>query len=318
MASATITTSTTEDPVGAQRFRDADQQLWRRCGLEPTERWVAIDAPRTTLRVLEIGAGSPTVFIGGTAGTGAFWAPLIRELGSRRALIVDRPGWGLSPGIDFRGLDFGVTTADMIVRVLDAVGVDRAQLVGASIGGHWAVHTATRFPDRVDRLVLIGGMPHPEVPLPTFIKVLRSPLGALLVRAPAREGMLRSQLAALGHGDALARGDLDDFIAWRLEFQRSTRSMHHERSMVRAITAGDGFRPGVIPDETARSAVAQPVLVVFGTADPTGSVEIWRRYADGFPNGSFVAVERAGHAPFWDDPAGVGSQVRSFLDAGGR
>ena len=53
--------------------------------------------------------------------------------------------------------------------------------------------------------------------------------------------------------------------------------------------------------------------MIFGSADPTGNPEFWRRFIAQLPNGELVLVPGAGHQPWWDEPAEVGTQVRSFL-----
>ena len=254
------------------------------------------------------------LFIGGSAGTGAYWAPLIRELPGHRAIVLDRPGWGLSSPIEYRGANLRDVAVTIIRGVLDELGLDRVDVVGQSIGGIWALHAARADGDRIGTLVLLGGMPNPEVPLPAFIKLLRSPIGAVMVRAPMRPGMLHKQLEALGHGATLARGGMQDFMAWRLDFQRHTPSMRHERAMVQAITTSQGFRPGVHLDDGALADIAQPTLMVFGMADPAGTSELWRRYVERLPDGRLELVEDAGHNVFWDDPGGVGGTVRRFLE----
>ena len=296
------------------RFRHAERALWTAYGLEPSERFFELQEPRVRVRVQETGTGDPVVFIGGSAGTGAYWAPLIRELPGRRAIVLDRPGWGLSTPIDYRGANLGDVAATTIRGVIDELGLDRVDVVGQSIGGIWALHAARADGNRIGALVLPGGMPNPEVPLPAFIKLLRSPIGAVMVRAPMRPAMLRKQLEALGHGTTLGRGGMQDFMAWRLDFQRDTPSMRHERAMVQAITTRDGFRHGVHLDAGALADIAQPTLMVFGTADPAGASEIWRRYVERLPDGRLELVEDAGHNVFWDDPGGVGGTMRRFLE----
>ena len=307
--------TTSAGSSAADRFRRAERALWTAYGLEPTERTVELSEPRVRLRVQETGSGDPVLFIGGSAGTGAYWAPMIRELPGRRAIVLDRPGWGLSSPIDYRGGQFGEVAAKIIRGTLDALGIDRVDVVGQSIGGIWALHAARIDGDRIRALVLLGGMPNPEVPLPRFIKLLRSPVGAVMVRAPMRPSMLQKQLEGLGHAATLARGGMHDFVAWRLDFQRHTPSMRHERAMVRAITTGNGFRPGVHLADDALARIAKPILMLFGTADPAGNPDLWRRYVERLPDGRLELVPDAGHNVFWDDPGGVGSTVRQFLDA---
>jgi len=301
--------------TAADRFRQAERALWTAYGLEPTERSLDLADPRVRVRITETGSGDPLLFIGGSAGTGAYWAPLIRELPGRRAIVLDRPGWGLSSPMDYRGSNFGEVTARIVRGVLEQLGIDRVDIVGQSIGGIWALHAARAYPERIGALVLLGGMPNPDVPMPKFIKLLRSPIGAIMVRVPMKPGMLHKQLEALGHGATLARGGMGDFVTWRLDFQRHTPSMRHERAMVQGITAGESFRPGVHLDDAALADIAQPTLMLFGTADPTGNPELWRRYVERLPDGRLELVADGGHNVLWDDPGGVGGTVRRFLDA---
>lgn len=296
-----------------ERYRDAERTLWGRYGLEPGERHVELSEPALRLRVVEVGSGRPVLFIPGTGGTGPYWAPLIRELSGVRCLLLDRPGWGLSSPIDYTSDDFGSLAATTLVKVLDALELDRVDMVGASIGGLWALHVAHRHPSRVGRVTVLGGMPNSEIGVPRFIKLLSSPIGAFLVRAPMSRKMLESQLRAVGHGPSAAAGRMDDFIPWRLAFSRYTASMRHERAMVRALRQGAGWRPGFAMEDRDLAEIRQPVRMIFGLADPTGTPEIWRRFIARLPNGELMLVPGAGHQPWWDEPAEVGAQVGSFL-----
>jgi hypothetical protein len=61
-----------------ERFRRAEQALWRYYGVQPSERFVELDSPvgSVRLRVLEVGSGEPVLLV---HGTGPYWAPLVRE-----------------------------------------------------------------------------------------------------------------------------------------------------------------------------------------------------------------------------------------------
>jgi len=311
----TIQTAPMANTARLARYRQAEHDLWHAFGLEPTERFVEVPLPRATvrIRVLEIGSGEPAIFIPGTGGTGPYWAPLIRELPGVRCVLIDRPGWGLSSPLDYRDLDYGEVAAATLIGALDALGLDRVDVVGASIGNLWALRLAQREPGRVRRIVALGGAPVAELPAPRFIRLLASPLGALIVRIPSSERMLRGQLGAIGHGASLAAGRMDDFLAWRVAFDRETPSLRHERAMVRAVLTRDGWRAGFVQTGADLGAVTAPLRMVFGSADPTGSVDLWRSFTNRLSHGELQIIEGAGHMPWWDDPAVVGRSVREFL-----
>ena len=87
----------------------------------------------------------------------------------------------------------------------------------------------------------------------------------------------------------------------------------HERSMVRTVVARRGYARGVGLAGPETAAIGQPTLMVYGTADPVGSVELWRRFVGGMPRGELVVVDGAGHLVWYDDPSRIGARVARFL-----
>ncbi len=268
------------------------------------------------LRVVEAGSGSPLVFIGGTGGTGAYWAPLVQQLSGLGCLMIDRPGWGLSSEVDYSRYEFKTLVTDILRGVLDALDLDRVSLVGASIGNLWALRLAQIEPDRVDRIVLLGGSPNREIPVPRFVKLLASPLGKLMVTLPMRQSMLVSQLRAIGHGPSVDAGKMDDFLPWRLSLSNESSSLGSERNMIRALLGKDGFKPGLTFDDGDLAEIKAPTLMIFGTADPTGDASIWQRFVDQLPQGELKVFDGLGHMPWWDEPQLVGGEVATFLKSG--
>lgn len=298
----------------AQRYRQAERALWGSYELEPAERFIDLDPPRVRLRVLEIGSGEPVLFVGGSGGTGPYWGPLVGELPGFRCIMVDRPGWGLSSPLDYSKHEYRTVAADLLSGVLDALALERAHVIGASIGNVWALGLAAARPSRVSRIVLLGGGPLvSEVRRPTFIRLLASPLGAIIIRIPQKPGRQRSILRGLGHGASLDARRMDDYISWRVAFERNTDAMGGERDMVRSLVKGKGWRPGLTFEDRELAALQQSILMVYGTADPVGSVDTWERVL-GLPAGAELhLVDGAGHMPWFDEPSQVGEQVRCFL-----
>jgi pimeloyl-ACP methyl ester carboxylesterase len=231
---------------------------------------------------------------------------------ARRSLPAAGPArLGLSAPVDYTRYEYKSLVVDLLTGVLDTLGVDRAQLVGGSIGNDWALRLAAAHPSRVDRVVLIGGGPLvPELRVPVFIRLLTSPLGAIIVRLPDKPGQLRR----LGHGASLDAGRLAAFIQWRMALTRDTDSMRHERAMARAVVSWlRGYRPGLMFRDAELAGIGQPTLWVYGTADPVGSVDTWRRVVELLPGGELQLVEGGGHVPWLDDPSQVGDHVSRFL-----
>jgi pimeloyl-ACP methyl ester carboxylesterase len=310
-----MTAQTTAWPAGknAECYRRTEQALWRHHGVEPVERLVDLASPNGRVRVLEVGAGEPLLLVHGTVGPGG-WASLVAALPDYRCLVLDRPGWGGSTPVDFTRASYGATVSDIVRGVMDALELDRATVVGGSIGNVWALRTAERFPERLRRVVLLGGSPLvPGVPVPGFIRLVASPIGALMVRLPTSTDRIRSILEDSGHGPSLADGRIPrEFLEWRATAS-GAGAMRHERDMIRAIVRGSSFRPGLTLTDAELSSLRTPTLCVFGTADRTGSVDLWRRAMAALPAGELVVAEGAGHMPWFDDVGLVASAVRGFL-----
>jgi pimeloyl-ACP methyl ester carboxylesterase len=298
------------------RVRLAERTLWRHHGLEPEARILRLASPSIRLRVQEVGSGDPLILVHGTIGPGS-WPSLIEAMPNHRYVVIDRPGWGGSDAVDYTGQGHHRLAADILVSALDALGIDRATVIGGSIGDVWALSLAQLAPSRVERVVMLGAGPLvPEVERPAVIAQVASPLGALLVRLPMGRDRLRAILRENGHGPSLDAGRIPEaFVAWRLAANNHTPAMRHERSMIRAVVAGSGWAPGLPFGDSDLRSIATPALLVHGTADPVGNVALWRRFVETLPNGSLEVVDGAGHQPWFDAPGRVAAAVERFLGA---
>lgn len=299
-----------------ERYRQAEAELWNHYGLAPQERFVELESPAARLRVLDFGSGEPLLFVHGSAAAGPMWAPLVRELRDFRCLLIDRPGWVLSSPIDYRRHDYKNVVSDLLLGVLRALTIDHVHVIGNSIGNVWALRLAGRHPSSVGRVVLTGGGPLlPEVGVPPIIKLIASPIGALMVRLPTNPQRERSILRANGHGPSLDAGRMDGFIKWRVAMARDTDSMRNERAMMRAVLnwRTGSFRPGLALEESELAEIRRPVLHLYGSADPVGEVDTWTRFANLLPHAELRVVDDGGHLVWFDDPGGVADAVRRFL-----
>lgn len=101
------------------------------------------------------GEGEPLVLLHGGVGAGEMFEPLLPQLAARRRVIlVHLQGHGRTADID-RPLRFELM-ADDIAALLEHLGLERADVMGYSLGGGVALQLAIRHPARVKRLVLIS------------------------------------------------------------------------------------------------------------------------------------------------------------------
>ena len=149
------------------------------------------------LRVVEVGAGEPVLLVHGFADSAYSWHRNLDALAGAgfRALAYDQPGCGESALPE--GFRFGVDDlARVALGVLDALSVERAHVVGSSMGGGVALYLAVHHPDRVRRVVAVAPVCyHP--PGRPFVFLFRCPPFLALARWLAGpwlvEPVLRSQ-----------------------------------------------------------------------------------------------------------------------------
>lgn len=129
----------------------------------PADRFV--DLPTFRLHYVEAGAGHPVILLHGS-GPGATgetnFSPNIAELARRfRVIAPDMPGWGQS---DTQTEATGRDHIAVLISLLDELGIEKAALVGNSMGGMTSVAAAIQHPDRVSHLITMGA-PAPVQPL---------------------------------------------------------------------------------------------------------------------------------------------------------
>jgi 2-hydroxy-6-oxonona-2,4-dienedioate hydrolase len=299
-----------------ERYRRAERAVWSHYGLEPSEQFIEIESPAVRLRIQEVGSGEPIVFVHGGLWPAVALAPLVRELPGYRCILVDRPGCGLSSPIDWRQHDLRTVVPSLMGAIVDALGLERTHVIGHSIGGEFALRLAQNHPSRVGRIGILGASPLlAEMPRPGFLRVLASPIGAIISRLPQNQDRARSVLRQDGHGPSLDAGRIPEvFFDWHVALIHNTDTMRNERAMIRdVVIRGGAWRPGLTFEPAELAAIRQPLLYVIGTADPEGTVDYAKRVVAMLPNADLRVLPDGGHMPWLDDAAEVGQALRIFL-----
>lgn len=260
----------------------------------PSARRTARADDGTELLWQEQGAGSPLLLLQGQATPMAGWDRVAAELATQfRVLRSEQRGTGGSaPGPAGRVAEERFTTRALaadVRAVLDAAAVDRAQVVGHSMGGKTAMWLAVDEPARVASLVLLATSAGAADGVPRDAEAHRLLLGG----DPAER-------RRLFFADDWAQEHPDEVRAFfALDADRPTL-----RALYRASTTHDAL--AVLPRITA------PTLVVHGTEDRLAALASAERIAAEIPGATLVAVPGAGHGLHLDSPAAAAT-VRAFL-----
>jgi pimeloyl-ACP methyl ester carboxylesterase len=241
------------------------------------------------------GEGMPVLLVHGLGYTRQGWGPQ-RELLARRYRVVSYDNRGIGESEIPAGPYTVVELAADAVQVLDEAGVERAHVVGASLGGMVAQLLAAERPERVDRLVLAGTTPGGAgaYPLPQRTLALMAEASSL----PPEVALRRFVENALAPDSTF----VDEVFAYREQHPPDPAGWAAQAA------AGASW------DADGRLArIAAPTLVVAGTADAVVDPRNAQLLADAIPNAELELIDGAGHLPFWERAEEFTRLVERFL-----
>lgn len=286
--------------------RRTEHALTRLVTREPTiDRRVVDVGDGLLLHVERAGDGPPLVLLHGFTGATTTWTPLLPRLAAEHETIaIDLPGHGRSSASEIADRYALARFADDLLRVLDALAIDRVALLGYSMGGRAALRGALRAPDRIAALVLESTSPG--------------------IADPARREERRAADRALA--DAIEREGVPAFVTrwealplWasqhalpastraRLRAQRETNDAAGLANSLRG--AGAGEEESVL---ARLGTIRAPVLLVAGALD-AAYVAAGSEMARAFPNAHLTVVPDAGHAVHLERPDELTDAVLEFL-----
>ena len=260
-----------------------------------------------TMHVDSYGSGTPLLLIHGWGMHGGMWGGVSEQLAEHfRVLAVDLPGHGFSVGRDSpRPAETNpALLMDSIVDQLSAQFDQPLAVCGWSLGGQIALRWAVRYPQQVNRLVLVASTP-------------------CFVRRPDWECAMAAE--TLAEFSAALRQDyvltLRRFLALQVrgsERERELLTMLRSALSSRGEPNLDSLRSGL---EILRGCdlrnelpgIRQPALVVAGERDTLTPPQASHYLAEKMPNARLATIKGAAHAPFLSHPDEFMEHVISFL-----
>lgn len=257
-----------------------------------------IEANGVSLAVEQHGAGDDVIFISGLADEGACWVDQVAGLQERwRITTFDNRGVGRSeaPPGEYRIADFAADTA----ALMDAVGIERAHVVGSSMGGAIAQELALARPELVRSLVLNGTYCRGDH---FFREVIRSWQSAARTSDSLRDFLNVVNLwcfAPRVYND----GTMEKWLTAAAESAHPQAVDAFCRSADALIAHDSADRVG---------AIAVPTLVTVGQLDLCLPERFARELAARIADARLVVIPDQGHQPFQEGPAAYNALLSEF------
>ncbi|MGW6118559.1 alpha/beta fold hydrolase [Nocardia sp. NPDC055165] len=276
---------------------------------EGTLREITTDAG--VLRYHEAGEGPPLLLLHGSGPGVTGWRNFRGNLAvfaqRFRCLVLEFPGFGVSD--DFGGHPM-ITALDAVVRFVDALGLDSVDIIGNSMGGGVALNYAIAHPERVGKLVTIGGIgrnlfsPGPG----EGIKLLQE-----FTEEPTRERLIQ-WLHSMVYDHAMVTEELIE-ERWAQATDPATldsaRRMYSKAAfamMIKAMEASDAPPPWAMLHK-----VAAPTLITWGRDDRVSPLDMALIPMRTIPRAELHVFPHCGHWAMIERKGEFESAVLAFL-----
>lgn len=253
----------------------------------------------------EKGSGVPIVLIHGFASSVYTWKDEFDVLAQKYHVIaVDLKGFGFSakPDGDYTRHAQG----ELVAALLDQLKIDKAWIVGNSMGGETAINVALSHPDKVLGLVLIDSsgvkVAGASSLSPWYLQI--PAVGRLLTAlAMTSDGLVRKGLETSFYDDSKIS---DDRVAF---YYQPLRTSGGQLAVTRAKAQFE-----MLPIEDKLSTISVPTLIIWGAEDELIPLEAGKKMNSLIKGSKLVVIEKCGHVPQEEKPESVIKEIENFVN----
>jgi 2-hydroxy-6-oxonona-2,4-dienedioate hydrolase len=270
------------------------------------------DAGGIRTRCLETGSGPPLLVLHGIEASAENHIRNLGALGSvRRVIAPDLLGHGLTekPDCPYEIEDY----VGHVLALLDSLEIDRADVVGQSLGGWIACRLALEASDRVECLVLntMAGLPIPdEAGRQAFEDLVARSGEAMRSLDPS---VIRRRLEWIVADPGCIT---DEVVELRRRIWSQPGWQRIAKRVIGLLTPARYEPQQIGPDELA--AIEAPALLVWTAANPVHGLDAATQAVAELPRGELVVIDGAAHWPQFERPDAFDSAVTTFLSKAGR
>lgn len=273
------------------------------------------DAGGVRTRCIQAGDGEPVILLHGVGGHAEAFARNIMPLSKRfRTVAVDYLGFGLTdkPADAPSHEDY----VKHLIDFMDAAAIDKAHLVGESLGGWVAFWTALLHPDRVSKLISVCGArleTEADEESQRHVDAGRAELQRLtqqFVDDPSRENV-RARLNWLFRDPA--RDITEELVDVRWAIYQQVESQKQLRKTASRLLGPVSTDVGFTAARLAN--IQHPTLMLWTDHNPSTTAATAEKATQYLPSGTFELMEDCAHWPQWEDPETFNRIVAEFLTA---
>ncbi len=251
------------------------------------------------IHYLEAGSGPVVILLHGLGGDATNWAPTIPALASKYHVYVpDQIGFGKSdkPIMNYRV----ATLVEFLDLFCQKLGIEKATLVGNSLGGWTAVAFANAHPQKVDKLVLVCAAGY--TPKRYGGQELTKELYTML--NPSTTADMKRTFEAVFYNKAMTT-DASIALAFTNKLKRGDG--YTINSFIDSVLRGEDFI-----DEKVKTIKA-PTLVIWGREDKLTPLAMGEAFAQDIPGAQKVFINECGHVPQLEKSVEFNSALLRFL-----
>jgi pimeloyl-ACP methyl ester carboxylesterase len=270
-------------------------------------RFDAVDTDAGTISTLSAGTGHPVLCLHGLGGTKASFLPTVRGLADRyRVVAADLPGFGESDK-PIRAPYDAPYLSRAVTALLDALEIDRAHLIGNSMGGRVAIEVGLTEPGRTEKLVLLS-------PALAWLRdrpwkwLMPAPLPKLGLLQPTPRAIAEPIVRRLipGSDDGWSAAGVDEFLRAFL----SPRGRAAFYSALRNIYTDEPYGEDGL--WTRLAGLSTQAMFVWGRQDPLVPIAFMKHVERTLPAARHVELN-CGHVPQVERPRETNAAIRDFL-----
>ncbi len=252
------------------------------------------------------GTGPVLFLIHGVCSSLNTWDMWVKELGSYYRIIrIDLPGFGFSSGRDYSNIYDPVKGVEFMDKLIGALGIDKLFLVGNSIGGFVSWRYTLKYPQKVDKLILIDPVGYNQ-PVPRIVKFASNPF----IRPLARRGMPRlffniAVRQVFGDQSKLTNEIKERYFELAM-YGRNKSAYVEFFTVMRKLCQSKDLSKGI-------NEIKTQTMVMWGTKDKWVPYHYFQKWRKDLKNGTFVDYVGVGHTPMEEIPKQTANDAHKFL-----